>query len=109
MQSKTPPEDREQATDASDSVPSPRTSSVSPKLTPDAWAEVIFPPTATGRLHDDAWQHSAADLLHGWSHSRMITGQSVTLDEATYRAACAAASGNKFTPHPAADFRPKKG
>lgn len=108
MQSKAPPEDREQAVDA-DSVPSPRTSSVSPKLTPDAWAEITFPPTASGRLHDDAWQHSAADMLHGWSHHAMITGSAVQLDEASYRAALAAANGNKFTPHPAADFRPKKG
>lgn len=107
MQSKTPPADREDVEDVG-SVPSPRTENVQ-ELTPEKWAEIIFPNTNTGRLHDDAWKHAAADVLHGWTAHTMRTGQPLKLSEAAYRGALAAASGNLFTAHPAADVRPKKG
>lgn len=76
-------------------------------LTPAAWAEVLFPKSATGRQHDDLWQHAAASTLHGWTHYAERTGKEITLTESVYRAALAAASGSTFVAHPAADYRKK--
>jgi hypothetical protein len=76
-------------------------------LTPAAWAEVLFPPSATGRPHEDLWQHAAASTLHGWTHYESRTGNPIALTESVYRAALAAASGNTFVAHPDADHRKK--
>lgn len=76
-------------------------------LTPAAWAEVSFPPSASGRPHEDLWKHAAASTLHGWAHHANRTGKQLTLTESAYRAALEAASGNTFVAHPAADYRAK--
>lgn len=84
---------------------------VSPSLsltrTPEQWAELLYPVTPTGRLHDDAWKHAAADQLHGWTHFANTTGKPVELTREVYDACIAAASGNSFAPHPAGDCRRK--
>lgn len=76
-------------------------------LTPAAWAEVSFPPSASGRPHEDLWMHFAASTLHGWVHYAIRTGKDPALTESVYRAALAAASGNTFVAHPEADYRTK--
>lgn len=76
-------------------------------LTPAAWAEVSFPPSPSGRPHEDLWQHAAASALHGWGHHASRTGKQLTLTESAYRAALEAASGNTFVAHPDADYRAK--
>lgn len=74
---------------------------------PKQWAEVYFPNTPSGRLHEDAWKHSAAAVAHGWNHYVVRTGKLVQLTAAQYEAAIAAVSGNNSTPAPAADYRSK--
>lgn len=76
-------------------------------LTPAAWAEVLFPNTPTGRLHDDLWKHGAAQVLHGWPAYVNRTGKELFLSESDYRAALAAASSTDLKPHPGADYRQK--
>jgi len=76
-------------------------------LTPAAWAEVLFPKSASGRLHDDLWKHGAASTLHGWPAYENRTGKQIQLSESDYRAAIAAASGTELKPHPGADHRSK--
>lgn len=77
------------------------------RLTADQWAEVYFPASATGRIHDERWKHAAASQLHGWGNHLIHTGSSVELTQADYEAALAAASGTELIPHPAADCRRK--
>lgn len=74
---------------------------------PAQWAEVYFPASGTGRLHDDLWKHSATEMLHGWKHYEARTGKPVLLTKELYEAAIAAVSGNDFKPHEAADYRSK--
>lgn len=74
---------------------------------PAQWAEVYFPASGTGRLHDDLWKHSATEMLHGWKHYEARTGKPVMLTKELYEAAIAAVSGNDFKPHEAADYRSK--
>lgn len=85
-------------------APSPHVTTAE-TLSPDAWAEILYPPSPSGRLHDDAWKHASADVLHGWSAYVSRTGSKPALNKFTYEAAIAAASGNTFIPFPAADYR----
>lgn len=98
----TPPVDR--ATQTSVAAPL----SDSGKRTPEEWAEVFFPAGATGRGHDDAWKHAAAAALHGWWGYAARVGAPFLMDRAAYEGALAAASGNTFVAHAAADATPKK-
>ena len=75
------------------------------KLTPAAWAEVLFPKSPTGRLHDDLWMHGAAQSLHGWPAYVNRTGKEILLSESDYRAAIKAAARAELVAHPSADYR----
>ena len=74
-------------------------------MSPEKWAEVYFPATDKGRLHEDAWKHSAASQLHAWAAYTARTGKPVELSKAAYEAALAAVSGNELKPHSEADYR----
>jgi hypothetical protein len=103
---KTPPEADQVSTDtAASDVPPVTTASTT--MSPEAWAEVFFRPQPSGRMHDDAWKHASASVLHGWGAYHRRTGIPFAITSATYLAAIDAASGNTFTAHPAADCREK--
>lgn len=74
-------------------------------LSPEAWAETYFPPSTSGRLHDDAWKHASASVLHGWAAYQMRTGRNPAVTRQTYLGAIAAVSGSTFIAFPAADYR----
>jgi hypothetical protein len=72
---------------------------------PEKWAEVYFPASERGRLHNQLWKHAAAMQLHGWAAYAARTGKPVLLTAQQYEKAVAAVSGNDFKPHHDADYR----
>lgn len=74
---------------------------------PDQWAEILFPASASGRMHDDAWKHAAADQLHGWRAYEARSGKQPVMSRAIYEAALAAVSSNPLSAYAAADHRKK--
>lgn len=76
-------------------------------MSPEAWSEVFFRPSPSGRLNEDGWKHAAATSLHGWGAYHQRTGIAFALTAEDYLAAIDAASGSTFTAHPAADCREK--
>jgi hypothetical protein len=75
------------------------------KRTPEEWSAELFPRTPRGRFHADAWKHSAAAALHGWTLHAHHTGTPLLLSLSDYQAALTAAMtliGHSYQPHAAA-------
>lgn len=73
--------------------------------TPEEWAEVYFPATATGRQHAELWKHASAVQMHGWNAYEARSGKKAQLTAALYESAVTAVSANNFKAHPEADYR----
>jgi len=91
------------AVDAASAVV-PNAGAAAPK-SPEEWAEVYFPASASGRNNVDLWKHASADQLHGWRAYAVRTGKPVLLTADQYEKATAAVSGNDFKPCTEADYR----
>jgi hypothetical protein len=73
--------------------------------TVDEWEAEFFPKSPRGRIHAEAWKHSAASALHGWTLHAHNNGAPLQLSRSDYEAALTAAMtlvGHSYRPHAAA-------